>query len=95
VVFIRSDQFPFIRQGVPALFPVIAEGDTAEARLHEEWRRNTYHSPQDDLSQPFDWAAGAKFGDFALRMTLDIANAAKRPTWNDGDFFGERFKPAK
>ncbi len=93
VVFIRSDQFPFIRRGVPALFPEIAGADSAEAALDGEWYRTRYHQPSDDLGQTFDWAAGAKFTDFAMRTLLEIANAPKRPTWNPGDFFGERFRP--
>ena len=95
VVFIRSDQFPFVRQGVPAVFPVlsgareVAPGDSLSPM--QRWRRTIYHSPQDDMTQPMDMESGARFMRMQFLLALDVANATARPTWNRGDFFGDTF----
>lgn len=94
VVFVRSDQFSFVRQGIPAVFPVSANDGTPEG-LSEvaHWRTDHYHSPNDDLSQPFDWPSGARFASMAFWAAWMAADAPKAPSWNPGDFFGQRFGP--
>lgn len=94
VVFVRSDQFSFIRQGVPAL---MLHGGTQprDLDLDLETLRRTffqeqYHRPGDDTSLPIDYAATADLTRIQLRMLLEAANGA-RPRWRRGDFFGERF----
>jgi hypothetical protein len=92
VIFIRSDQYSFVQEGIPAAFPT-AGGDTTRAsrdRL-DGWLRNIYHSPQDDMSQTFVWSAGVKFAQLNTLATWIVANDAKAPTWNSGDFFGLKF----
>ena len=96
VVFIRSDHYSFIRQGIPSLF--IKSGfktvgsDTVD-RSHSDvdWRRTTYHTPQDDMSQPFDFNAATTHVKFNFLIGLLVAEDSTRPVWNDGDFFGGRF----
>lgn len=94
VVFVRSDQFSFIKQGIPAVFPVSANDGSPDG-LSEvaHWRTDHYHSPQDDLTQPFDWASGARFTSMAFWAAWLAADHATAPHWNAGDFFGERFGP--
>ncbi len=95
VVFIRSDHYSFVRKGIPAisLFPGFATGDAAVdgGKLFGDWMATTYHRPGDDLDQPFDFEAGAKFARINLLVALRVANSDHAPTWNPGDFFGERF----
>lgn len=95
VVFIRSDHYSFVRQGIPAisLFPGFATGDAAVdgGKLFGKWMATTYHRPGDDLDQPFDFAAGAKFAQINLLVGLQVANSDHAPSWNPGDFFGEKF----
>jgi len=95
VVFVRSDQFPFVRRGIPAVFPVCGPATPEEEKAEEHWRREIYHTPQDQMSQPMDFAAGAAFTRFNLRLLVDVANAPKAPTWNPGDYFGKTFGRAK
>ncbi|MEQ1833729.1 MAG: M28 family metallopeptidase [Candidatus Eisenbacteria bacterium] len=94
VVFVRSDQFSFIKQGIPSVFPVSANDGTSDG-LSEvaHWRTDHYHSPNDDLSQPFDWASGARFTSMAFWATWLVADTPQAPKWNPGDFFGNRFGP--
>jgi hypothetical protein len=92
VVFIRSDQFSFVKQGIPAVFPVSGNdgsGDGSGEVAH--WRTDHYHSPNDDLTQPFDWASGAKFTSMAFWAAWLAADSPQAPRWQPGDFFGTRF----
>ena len=92
VVFVRSDQFSFIKQGIPAIFPVSGNDGTPEGASEvAHWRIEHYHSPNDDLSQPFDWPSGAKFTSMAFWTAWLAADSPQPPRWNPGDFFGSRF----
>jgi hypothetical protein len=63
VLFVRSDQYSFVRRGVPSLFLFMGlksdSGVDAAARF-QEFGRTRYHLPQDDLSQTFDLKSGAR-----------------------------------
>jgi len=95
VVFVRSDQYSFVKQGIPALDLDVGSksrvaGVDAKA-LVSEWRRTRYHMPGDDLSQQINYPTLAALGRVNARIGLEVANAQTRPTWNRGDFFGEHF----
>ncbi len=92
VVFVRSDQFSFVKQGIPAVFPVSANDGSPEGVAEvARWRTDHYHSPNDDMSQPFDWPSGAKFTSMAFWAAWLAADTPQAPRWNPGDFFGSRF----
>jgi len=94
VVFVRSDQFSFVKQGIPAVFPVSANDGSIEGRQEvAHWRTDHYHSPNDDLSQPFDWPSGARFTSMAFWAAWLVADTPQPPRWLPGDFFGTRFGP--
>ena len=87
-VFIRSDQYAFIRQGIPALFFKYGfKAGTPEAVVEKAWRANLYHSPFDDLNQPVMPAETAKLNAYVTAVALRVANAPARPTWNADSFF--------
>lgn len=96
-VFIRADHYSFVRQGIPAisLFPGFVTGDpnVDGAKLFGDWMAKNYHKPSDDMTQTFDYEVGVTFVKLYALIGLDIANADDRPTWNAGDFFGEKFGP--
>ena len=93
--FIRSDQYSFIKQGVPALS--ISEGfKTVDPSLDGRkisiaWETTRYHTPQDDMSQPLNFIAARKCTQVILAVGYEVANATDRPAWNPGDMFGQRF----
>jgi hypothetical protein len=95
VIFIRSDQYSFVRRGVPATFLVTGYKSTdpaidgAAAVL--EFRKQHYHRPTDDLSLPLDWDSAERFARANTRIGYEVSNAAEKPSWNEGDFFGEKF----
>lgn len=96
VVFIRSDHYSFIRQGIPALFiksgfKTIASDTVDRSRSDVDWRKTTYHTPQDDMSQSFDFNAAATHVKLNFLIGLLVCEDTDRPAWNKGDFFGGRF----
>lgn len=99
VIFIRSDQYSFVRQGVPAVFLVSGFGSTDPTVKGSEvvgnFRRSHYHTPGDDLSNPVHWDSARKFVRVNAGIGLAAANGDAAPRWNAGNFFGEKFAPAK
>jgi Zn-dependent M28 family amino/carboxypeptidase len=95
VYFIRSDQYSFVRQGIPAVYFAEGIGSSDPAvdgrAVQEEFFKVHYHHPSDDLSQPIDWETALRFSRGAARVGYRIAMDDERPTWNEGDFFGEKF----
>lgn len=94
VLFIRSDHYSFVRQGVPSLF--IKSGfKTGDARdggaINAAYRRDVYHKPNDDMSQAFDFGAGASHAKVNFLTGWLVAQETARPAWNPGDFFGQLF----
>ena len=86
--FIRSDQYSFIRQGIPALaFKFGYEFGSPEEKTRREWVRNIYHKPADDLKQPVDTAAAALFDRVILGLLERVADDPARPRWKDDSFF--------
>jgi len=87
-LFIRSDQYSFIRRGIPALaFKFGYLPGSPEEKLHKDWLRDRYHAPSDDLNQPVDKAAAAQFDRIILALTERVANANARPEWKSDSFF--------
>jgi Peptidase family M28 len=95
VFFVRSDQYSFVRQGVPSLFPfggLRSDSGVDAAARFKEWLATRYHTPQDDVDQPMDLeSGGARNAQFEFLVGLEIANADQRPAWKKGDFFERTF----
>ncbi len=95
VTFIRSDQYSFIRQGVPAIFPKVADIPGTQAKpgevTPEVFVKDHYHRPSDDLSLPRDGESSVRFVRFMVDVLRQVADAEEAPQWNKGDFFGEMF----
>jgi len=87
-IFIRSDQYSFIRQGVPALaFKVGYDPGSAEEKIVKQWLTERYHAPSDDLAQPVDKAAAGAFDLLIAKLLERIANRDLRPHWKESSFF--------
>lgn len=87
-VFIRSDQYAFVLEGIPALFFKYGfRAGTPEAAIEKAWRANIYHSPADDANQPVRAAESVRLNDYAAAVALRVANARSRPAWNRDSFF--------
>ncbi|MET0137766.1 MAG: M28 family metallopeptidase, partial [Sphingobium sp.] len=86
--FTRSDQYAFIREGIPALFFKFGfKAGTRQAQAEKTWRATLYHSPFDDANQPVMAAESVKLNDYVAAVALRVANAPDRPLWNSDSFF--------
>lgn len=87
-LFIRSDQYNFIKHGVPSLaFKVGYTKGSAEEATAKKWLAERYHAPSDDVHQPVDLKAAADFNRLILLLTESIANETGRPKWKQESFF--------
>jgi hypothetical protein len=78
----RSDHFNFIEIGVPATGFIFGyDKGSPEEVIYRRWYADRYHSPSDDLKQPWDPEAAAKFNLFFRRLVESVANADARPQW--------------
>lgn len=93
--FIRSDQYSFIREGVPALAMKVGfEPGSPEEAIDAAWTRERYHAPSDDLNQPIDRSAAVGFTEAIARLSIRVANRDSRPTWKPESFFRRFAQPA-
>ena len=93
--YYRSDHFPFARQGVPALnagggVDFIGRPDGWGIKQLEEFTRNDYHKPSDDIRP--DWTTEGALEDLQLYLAVGyrVANADVLPQWKPGSEFKAR-----
>jgi hypothetical protein len=96
VVFIRSDQYSFVKQGIPAVMPSVgfksSDPKINPMSIFGNWYDTRYHQPQDDMEQPgLNFEAAAQYARFAFLCGYLITEEKQRPTWNKGDFFGDKY----
>ena len=96
VIFIRSDQYSFVKQGIPALYPTPGiKSDNPNIKpdeIFKNWEATRYHQPSDDMQQPgLDFAQAVKYADFIFLAGWYITQDPDRPTWNPHDFFGDHY----
>jgi Zn-dependent M28 family amino/carboxypeptidase len=86
--FTRSDQYSFIREGIPALaFKFGYTKGSPEEQLQNEWLKTRYHAVSDDLSQPVNKEAAARFTEYLAALVKKTANDKDRPVWKKESFF--------
>ncbi len=86
--FIRSDQYNFIKHGIPALAMKVGfEPGSPEAKIFKDWLTMRYHAPSDDLNQPVDLSAAARYEEVIRGLMIAVSNDEKRPEWSSESFF--------
>jgi len=91
--FIRSDQYNFIRHGIPALAMGVGfEKGSPEQQLFKDWRTKRYHAPSDDLDQPVNLSAAAGYEEIIRGLMIKVADGDQRPQWKADSFF-RRYAP--
>ena len=93
--FIRSDQFPFVRAGVPSLYVTPGMKSTDPKvdgkAIFMNWLQNIYHTPHDEITLSFDWLSNVRLAKLDFLIGQRVADAPQRPSWNKGDFFQQKF----
>jgi hypothetical protein len=86
--FIRSDQYSFIKEGIPSL--ALKDGylkGSPEEKIFKTWLTERYHAPSDDLNQPVDKQAAGLFDVLVSRLLERVADRGTRPKWLEKSFF--------
>jgi Zn-dependent M28 family amino/carboxypeptidase len=95
-IFVRSDHYRFVQQGIPSVFLVTGmksrDGSIDTQPIFEGFLQQHYHKPSDDLNLPIDYVAAARFTRINAKIGELIANDPERPSWREGDFFGNTYK---
>jgi Zn-dependent M28 family amino/carboxypeptidase len=88
-LFVRSDQYNFIRHGIPSLAMSVAPDPESpeQKKIFKDWLTYRYHAPSDDVNQPVDLAAAAKYEEIVRALLISIANDDHRPQWKPDSFF--------
>ena len=100
VVFVRSDQYAFVREGIPAVYldaGIKARNPDIDAlALYEDFLTGHYHQPSDETDLSINYASAAMLSRLNAAIGRRVGDADARPAWKDGDFFGAKFgtKPA-
>lgn len=93
-LFVRSDQYSFVRKGVPAVFLVpgfgSSEATTDGTARFREFLTKHYHQPSDEIDLPVDTGALERFTRANVAIGYLIATGAE-PRWRADSFFGQAF----
>jgi Zn-dependent M28 family amino/carboxypeptidase len=86
--FIRSDQYNFVRHGIPSVNVEISFiPGSPQQQIFKDWLTNHYHAPSDDTSQPMDLSAAALYEEIVRKLLITVANSDARPHWKADSFF--------
>ncbi len=86
-IFVRSDHYRFVQQGIPSVFLWPGQAGDGKAAWADFFAKR-YHQPSDEIGQTLDWAQGVRFVSVNYAIAREIADGDARPRWNKGDFFG-------
>lgn len=94
-IFVRSDHYRFVQQGIPSVFlvtgPTSLKDGVDTQSIFEGFLKDHYHRVSDDVNLPINYSAAARFTRINARAGELTANQAEPPRWHEGDFFGDTF----
>ena len=91
--FLRADNFPFARAGIPALYMGLGTEGVKHSKAEidakvKEYLDRHYHRPSDDYETVvMDLEGSRQFAEFIRDVTISVANTVERPRWNRGSEF--------
>ncbi|NYZ61428.1 M28 family metallopeptidase [Luteimonas deserti] len=95
VAFVRSDQYAFVRAGVPAVYldaGVAPANPGQDPKIAATWfLRNCYHRPCDQVDLPIHYGDAARLARMSAALSRVVGDDDAPPRWNPGDFFGAQF----
>lgn len=92
-MFFRSDQFPLVKLGVPAIYAkgyvdAVKYGKEETMKRVDQYWKETYHSPFDEFHPETDDLSGiVEDAKLLYRVGLNLANSQEWPRWNEGSEF--------
>lgn len=98
-IFTRSDQYSFVRQGIPSIFLTLGihsfQKDGEGQIAFNTFMQKYYHRPTDEITLPIRWDAALRFVQVNVDIGREVANAPERPQWRPGNFFADTFGAVK
>jgi Zn-dependent M28 family amino/carboxypeptidase len=91
--FVRSDQYSFVLNGIPALH--IKYGNKSNVAGFDlvsfvrQWRAKYYHQAADGIDGIFNFTAAKTYVQLNFLISYSIAQTTAKPVWNEGDLFGK------
>lgn len=92
--FFRSDQFSFVKMGVPAVYlnkgtRFVGKPEGWGEALVNDYIARHYHQPSDRHDPSWSFEGAGQMMEFALRTVLHLSIREQMPQWRPGDPFGE------
>jgi hypothetical protein len=89
---VRSDQYSFLRAGIPATATSVGLGGATESERTEAvtYRKVHYHRAADHWEPDRDYGPAAVLARFQFLLGLSVAQRAERPQFLPGSFFQQR-----
>ncbi|WP_066959631.1 M28 family metallopeptidase [Microbulbifer sp. Q7] len=99
VIFVRSDHYSFVRQGVPAIY-LITGREAIDKKINGtaaqiEFLQSRYHRPSDEADEQVNYIAAQQFAEVNYAIAREVTDAEQKPHWYRGDFFGDLFRKAQ
>ena len=86
-IFTRSDNYSFVKEGIPSIMFEVAFLGKEQEKIQADWLKSRYHEPSDDLNQPVNKSAAGKLEDVMSALMLQLADTPTKPAWNQSSFF--------
>jgi len=92
-MYFRSDQFPFVKKGVPAIYAkgytdAEKQGKAENMKIVDRYWKETYHSPFDEYHPATDDLSGiVEDAKLLFHVGTNLANTDAWPAWNTGSEF--------
>jgi Zn-dependent M28 family amino/carboxypeptidase len=80
--YFRSDQFSFVKKGVPALY---TKSFTIDDK--RDYTEKRYHKPSDEFDPNWNMSAAVADGAALLEVAVSVANGNRWPEWKPGTEF--------
>ncbi|MBN3519235.1 M28 family peptidase [Algoriphagus lutimaris] len=95
VRFVRSDNYSFVKAGIPALrmkFGIqTKDSPTGLDSAITHMMSHIYHKPSDELGESFNFEGAKTYVELQFMNSYLINTSEARPTWNEDSFF-KRFE---
>jgi len=90
--FFRSDNFPFVRAGIPSISfqpgsDYLGRPSGYSEKVKAEWTAKRYHRPQDEFGPWYSVDGAVQESRVGLRTAVYAADASSQPTWSVGSEF--------
>ena len=89
-MFFRSDHFPYVKKGIPAIFAkgysdAVKLGPEKTREMIAQYWKTVYHTPQDEYNPQRDDLSGlVEDARLMFSVGLKLANTTAYPGWKEG-----------